>query len=230
MWVLTSSSWTSLHSFCCCEKMFHVHCSGKVWKRWQQGGERRSGGRTAPWIHKRGSRCYLNMFFPDFCLFCGRFMWPLPEFQEAGKDSLPGGDSCLESLSLTLGARKQWRRSSSLRTWQLARRKTPPPITSTWRKILQGGGECQRVRWQKMKVASLNAPFGLFTLWSVRYQHTSERNDISHVLTLKGTQVIDIPSVMRSTSQYRTTLGHKINSAFFDERNADFDTVKKLCP
>ena len=39
-------------------------------------------------------------------------------------------------------------------------------------------------------------------------------------------QVIDIPSDMRSTSQFRTTLGHKINSAFFDERNAEFDTVR----
>lgn len=39
-------------------------------------------------------------------------------------------------------------------------------------------------------------------------------------------QVIDIPSDMRSTSQFRTTLGHKTNSAFFDERNAEFDTVR----
>ena len=38
--------------------------------------------------------------------------------------------------------------------------------------------------------------------------------------------MIDIPSVMRSTSQFRTTLGHKTNSAFFDERNAEFDTVR----
>ena len=38
-------------------------------------------------------------------------------------------------------------------------------------------------------------------------------------------QVIDIPPLMRSTSKYRTTLGHKTNSAFFEERNAVFDTV-----
>ena len=38
-------------------------------------------------------------------------------------------------------------------------------------------------------------------------------------------QVIDIPPLMRSTSTFRTTLGHKTNSAFFEERNAVFDTV-----
>ena len=39
-------------------------------------------------------------------------------------------------------------------------------------------------------------------------------------------QVVDIPREMRSISQFRTTLGHKTNSAFFDERNAEFDTVR----
>ena len=39
-------------------------------------------------------------------------------------------------------------------------------------------------------------------------------------------QVVDIPSEMRSIAQFRTTLGHKTNSAFFDERNADFETVR----
>ena len=42
----------------------------------------------------------------------------------------------------------------------------------------------------------------------------------------RSEQVVDVPSVMRSTSQFRTTLGHKTNSAFFDERNAEFDTVR----
>ena len=43
---------------------------------------------------------------------------------------------------------------------------------------------------------------------------------------IESTQVIDIPSEMRSTAKFRTTLGHKTNAAFFDERNADFDTVR----
>ena len=48
-------------------------------------------------------------------------------------------------------------------------------------------------------------------------------NSVSPELFLQ--QVIDIPPPMRSTSKYRTTLGHKTNSAFFEERNAVFDTV-----
>jgi len=39
-------------------------------------------------------------------------------------------------------------------------------------------------------------------------------------------QVLDIPQEMRSTIQFRTTLGHKTNAAFFDERNAEFSTVR----
>ena len=57
------------------------------------------------------------------------------------------------------------------------------------------------------------------TLWW--YVHLV--NSVSPELFLK--QVIDIPPPMRSTSKYRTTLGHKTNSAFFEERNAVFDTV-----
>jgi len=39
-------------------------------------------------------------------------------------------------------------------------------------------------------------------------------------------QVVDIPSDMRSITQFRTTLGHKTNAAFFDESNTDFDMVR----
>ena len=39
MWVLTSSSWTSLHSFCCCEKIFMFFVQG----RFERGGNK--GGR-----------------------------------------------------------------------------------------------------------------------------------------------------------------------------------------
>ena len=38
-------------------------------------------------------------------------------------------------------------------------------------------------------------------------------------------QVIDIPPEMRSTSKFRTTIGHKTNCAFFEESNTEFDTV-----
>ena len=38
--------------------------------------------------------------------------------------------------------------------------------------------------------------------------------------------MIDIPTDMRSTRQFRTTLGHKTCAAFFDERNTRFGTVR----
>ena len=38
-------------------------------------------------------------------------------------------------------------------------------------------------------------------------------------------QVIDIPPEMRSTTKFRTTIGHKTNCAFFEESNTEFDTV-----
>ena len=39
-------------------------------------------------------------------------------------------------------------------------------------------------------------------------------------------QVVDIPEEMRSITAYRTTLGHKVNNAFFKDRNSEFGTVR----